>query len=361
MDLYDLMTQYLLGIFKDALWISVAVELAIIIFIASLLHIALSKFFKHAHRIAKRSKTHIDDIIFNSAQRPALLVLWGFTLTLCLQTINLIAKVEQMKRFNTALFILAMFALGWFLLNAIEAYDKIWQKRIKNEESKLDLTTQGAIIKLLKISTIIIVCLVTLDSLGVSISAIVAFGSASGFGISFAAKDMVSNYFGALMIYLDKPFKVGDWIRVPEQNIEGVVDKIGLRCTVLRTLEKRPLYVPNSVFANTSIENPSRMSHRRIKETIILKHEDLHNIEHIVKDINQALIANPNIDKDYDLVVKLSALTNNGIEIMLYCFTTKTEMPEFYDVKQEIMFSVAKVIEKYEAALASFPQALMHS
>ena len=68
------------------------------------------------------------------------------------------------------------------------------------------------------------------------------------------------------MVYLDRPFKVGDWIRSPDKDIEGTVEKIGWRLTTIRTFDKRPLYVPNQVFTNVSVQNPSRMSHRRIYE-----------------------------------------------------------------------------------------------
>lgn len=361
MNLYELTIEFLMSHFKDAIWVSVIIELLLLFTTAVILHFFLSKFFKHLHRIARRSKTHIDDIVFDSAQKPMIMVLWSYMISLGVESVDIMLKVDKLPNFDKFLIAAMMFALAWFMLNAIDAYDKVWQKQIKNDESKLDLTTQGAIIKILKISTIALLTLVTLDSLGVSISAIIAFGSASGFGISFAAKDMISNYFGALMIYLDRPFKVGDWIKVPEQNFEGVVEKIGLRCTVLKTLEKRPLYVPNSVFANCSIENPSRMSHRRIKETITLKHQDLPLIEKIIHDIESELVNFKDIDKSYDLVVKLNALTNNGIEIMLYCFTNKTEMEEYYEVKQEIMFKIAKVIEKHEATIATFPNVLLNN
>jgi MscS family membrane protein len=70
------------------------------------------------------------------------------------------------------------------------------------------------------------------------------------------------------MIYLDRPFAVGDWIRSPDRDIEGTVEDIGWRLTRIRTFDSRPLYVPNSAFTSIAVENPSRMEHRRIYETI---------------------------------------------------------------------------------------------
>ena len=103
-----------------------------------------------------------------------------------------------------------------------------------------------------------------MQALGYSISGVLAFGGIGGIAVGFAAKDLLANFFGGLMIYLDRPFSVGDWIRSPDKNIEGTVEEIGWRLTRIRTFDKRPLYVPNSTFTQISVENPSRMLNRRI-------------------------------------------------------------------------------------------------
>ena len=84
------------------------------------------------------------------------------------------------------------------------------------------------------------------------------------------------------MIYLDRPFKVGDWIRSPDRDIEGTVVKIGWRLTEIRTFDQRPLYVPNSMFSTIALQNPSRMLNRRIFETIGIRYDDIHQMEAIV-------------------------------------------------------------------------------
>ena len=90
----------------------------------------------------------------------------------------------------------------------------------------------------------------------------------------FAAKDLLANFFGGLTIYLDRPFAVGDWIRSPDREIEGTVERIGWRLTLIRTFDKRPLYIPNAVFTTIAVENPSRMHNRRIYETIGIRYDD---------------------------------------------------------------------------------------
>ena len=77
-----------------------------------------------------------------------------------------------------------------------------------------------------------------------------------------------------MFVYLDRPFAVGDWVRSPDREIEGTVENIGWRVTRIRTFDKRPLYIPNSIFSQIAVENPSRMSNRRIKETIGIRYDD---------------------------------------------------------------------------------------
>ena len=113
-----------------------------------------------------------------------------------------------------------------------------------------------------------------LQSLGVSVSGLLAFGGIGGIAVGFAARDLLANFLGGLSIYLDRPFTVGDWIRSPDREIEGTVEEIGWRMTRIRTFDQRPLYVPNSIFASVALENPSRMNNRRIYETLGIRYED---------------------------------------------------------------------------------------
>ena len=102
------------------------------------------------------------------------------------------------------------------------------------------------------------------------------------------------------MIYLDRPFSVGDWVRSPEKEIEGTVEDIGWRLTRIRTFDKRPLYIPNSVFANISVENPSRMTNRRIYETLGIRYSDINSMSQIVSQVKAMLKAHDSIDSSPD-------------------------------------------------------------
>src|SRR5690625_5369845 len=82
-----------------------------------------------------------------------------------------------------------------------------------------------------------------------------------------AAQDLLANFFGGFTVFMDRPFSVGDWVRSPDREIEGIVEKIDWRITTIRKFDKRPMYVPNAMFTTMTLENPSRMSHRQDRKS----------------------------------------------------------------------------------------------
>ncbi len=198
-----------------------------------------------------------------------------------------------------------------------------------------------------------------LQTLGYSISGVLAFGGIGGIAIGFAAKDLLANFFGGLMLYLDRPFIVGDWIRSPDRDIEGTIEKIGWRLTLIRTFDKRPLYVPNSMFANISVENPSRMTNRRIYETIGIRYDDFKSTKNIVDDIKKMLLAHPEIDTDKLIMVNFNTFSASSLDFFVYCFTKTTDWATFHEIKQEILLKVGEIIESHQAEIA-FPTSTIH-
>ncbi len=188
--------------------------------------------------------------------------------------------------------------------------------------------------------------------MGVSISAVLAFGGIGGIAIGFAAKDLLANFFGGLMIYLDRPFSVGDWIRSSDRNIEGTVEYIGWRQTRIRTFDKRPLYVPNAIFNNITVENPSRMKNRRIYETIGLRYDDIGNVSTIIQQVKNMLINHPDIDANQTLIVNLNQFSDSSIDFFVYTFTKTTNWVEFHQIKQAVLLEIAEIVAANKAEIA---------
>jgi len=198
-----------------------------------------------------------------------------------------------------------------------------------------------------------------LQTLGYSISGVLAFGGIGGIAIGFAARDLLANFFGGLTIYMDRPFDVGDWIRSPDREIEGSVEKIGWRLTTIRTFDKRPLYIPNSVFTNIAVENPQRMTNRRIKETIGIRYDDASKMREIISDVKKMLQEHDDIDNNQTLIVNFNEFAASSLNFFIYTFTKTVNWIEFHKVKQDVMLKVIDIIESHGAECA-FPTTTMH-
>ena len=186
-----------------------------------------------------------------------------------------------------------------------------------------------------------------------------AMGGVGGIAMGFAAKDLLANFFGGLMIYLDRPFAIGDWVRSPDRNIEGTVEKIGWRVSVIRNFESRPMYVPNSVFTNIIVENPSRMANRRIHETIGLRYRDLESMDKIVVEVEAMLRQHDEIEGKQTMMVNFNAFSDSSVDFFIYCFTRTSQWVKYHQVKQDVMLRIAEIIEANQAEIA-FPTSTVH-
>ncbi len=248
--------------------------------------------------------------------------------------------------------------LVWFLLRLTRQFEKNLMET-KKDKKRLDETSIKAIGQLLRVSILITAILIILQSFGVPISGVVAFGGISAAAVGFAAKDLLANFFGAFMIYLDRPFAIGEWIRSPESNIEGVVEDIGWRLTRLRTFDKRPLFVPNAVFSNIAIENASRMRNRRIKTTIGVRYDDAERLPTILADMQEMVANHPEIDTKLLAIVNFVEFGPSSLDMQIYAFTKTTNYANFLSARQDIYLKSLAIIAKHGAEVA-FPTQTIH-
>lgn len=296
-----------------------------------------------------------DDLLIDATRKPlaVLLLVIGVTFALGLLAPHLtLISSELPERVRLVAFILL---LGWTALRFITRVEAA----ILARKESIDRTTADAMSKLLRLIVFILTGLALLQNLGYSISGILAFGGIGGLAVGFAAKDLLSNFFGGLMIYLDRPFKVGDWVRSPDKNIEGIVEHIGWRLTIIRTFDKRPLYVPNATFNNISVENPSRMSHRRIYEYIGVRYDDARAVKTIVDRIRQMLTEHPEIDSRQTLFVQLNRLGPSSLDIMVYTFTHTTNWGHYLGVREDVLMKIIDIVDAAGAEIA-FPTSTVH-
>ncbi|ELI8094277.1 mechanosensitive ion channel family protein [Yersinia enterocolitica] len=222
-----------------------------------------------------------------------------------------------------------------------------------------DITSAKIIARMLKITLVVVVVLLYGEHLGMSFSGLVTFGGIGGLAVGMAGKDILSNFFSGVMLYFDRPFNIGDWIRLPDRHIEGVVVEIGWRLTKIMTFENRPLYVPNSEFTDTSVENPGRMTNRRIKTTLALRYEDADKIGTIVDEMHKFLANNNDIDHQQTLLVYFNGFGESSLNIMVYCFTKTRVWAEWLAVQQACYLKFIDIVHQHGADFA-FPSRTLY-
>lgn len=302
-----------------------------------------------------RTATHWDEVIVEAARRPITWAVWLQGLDVAAEIIYAETQNPLFSYSDSIRDVGVLICITWFLLGLTRGAEREFTR----DSDQVDQHTAEAIGKLVRLAVIITAALVILQTLGFSISGVLAMGGIGGIAVGFAAKDLLANFFGAFIVYLDRPFLVGDWIRSPDRSIEGTVEKIGWRLTVIRDFQSRPVYVPNSIFTNIIVENPSRMSNRRIYETIGLRYSDLTSMDKVVAEVRDMLEAHPEIDAEKTLMVNFNEFADSSVDFFIYCFTNTTQWVKFHEVKQDVMLRIAAIIEANHAEIA-FPTSTIH-
>lgn len=304
-----------------------------------------------------KTKSKWDEILLHALHKPLGWFIWIAGFVAALHILATYSQLEWNNYINHFWRVAIIVNVSWMFIRIIGNIEK--EITSGRYQGNLDHSTVYAVGRLLRLSIMITASLIILQYLGFSISGVLAFGGIGGIAIGFAAKDLLSNFFGAIMIFVDKPFAVGDWIRSPDRNIEGTVEDIGWRMTRIRTFDKRPLYVPNSVFSSIAVENPSRMLYRRIKETIGLRYQDLDKLELILTDIRKMLYKHEKIESSQTIIVAFNSYGDFSVNFLVYCFTTTTLWVEYHSIKQRVLLEIERIIHEHGADFA-FPTQTLH-
>jgi len=354
-SLQELFNQLKLG--KESIWIT---QVFIIVFSTMVISFFQKRVFLKLKLKLAATKNPWDDLLVGAAGVPISYLIWLLGVLFAAEIVQAQNQAAIFNFIDPVRDVGVVSILIYFILQLIKGAEQILiNNHAADGEQDFDKHTVQAIGKLVRISVFITGGLILLQTLGYSISGILAFGGVGGIAIGFAAKDLLANFFGGLMIYLDRPFKVGDWIRSNDKSIEGTVENIGWRLTRIRTFDKRPLYVPNSIFNNISVENPSRMSNRRIKETMGIRYEDVNKMATIIEQVKTMLQNHPDIDNNQTLIVNFNSFAASSVDFFIYTFTKTTEWILFHEIKQDVLLKIVDIIEQNNAEFA-YPTSTLH-
>ena len=329
------------------------VPVFVTVFATLLAHYLVKRLFDRLARRFERTDNIYDDAILAAARKPIRWGIWSLGLLFAAELAGRGSTSELVGYIDPLRDVLVVVLLAWFVERAISLVEAhVTDPNYRPDP--MDRATAGAISKLLRVSVLITAMLMAMQSLGFSIAGLLAFGGLGGIAVGFAARDLLANCFGALTIFLDRPFAVGDWIRSPDRDIEGTVEAIGWRLTRIRTFDLRPLYVPNSAFTTLSVENPSRMHNRRIYEIIGVRYDDIGVLPALIGDVRRLLANHDGIAADRLMMVNFLRFGPSSLDFMIYAYTKTVVWTEYHALKEDILFEIARIIYSHGAAIA-FP------
>lgn len=337
-------------------WIA---QVFVVVFGALLLDMVQKRILRRLQQRFATTASLWDDALVEASLKPLSLLIWLLGIAFAAEIVGQATEAPIFALVGPLRDIGVVAIIAWALTRLIHVVELRLIARQTRDGKPIDRTTVDAVSKLLRVTVFITASLIVLQTLGFSVSGVLAFGGIGGIAVGFAAKDLLANFFGGLMIYLDRPFSVGDWIRSPDREMEGTVEKIGWRQTKIRTFDKRPLYVPNATFTSVAVENPSRMSHRRIFETIGLRYADADKIRPIVAEVRKMLTQHEEIDESQTLMVNFTTFGASSLDFFIYCFTHTTVWTEYHRVKEDVLLRIHDIIAAHGAEIA-FPTSTVH-
>lgn len=342
--------------FGDYSWI---IQIFVVVFLTLLINFLQARILTHLSKRLQKNQTYWDDALVDIARPPVKFLIWLIGLCFAADIAAnhgahfFLNVIDVIREFGI------IFIIVWFVLDIIKHIEKRVSASDIATAKGFDQSIISAVAKLIRLSVIISAFMVMLQTLGYSLNSMLAFGGIGGMVAGFAAKDLLANLFGGLILYIERPFAIGDWIRSPDRDIEGVVEYIGWRLTKIRTFDKRPLYVPNSVFNSIAVENPSRMTNRRIKEVIGIRYADADKMQSIIDGVRNMLQTHQDIDAQQTLIVNFDQFAPSSLDFFIYTFTKTTDWILFHQVKQDVLLKIIDIISAHGAECA-FPTSTLH-
>ena len=256
---------------------------------------------------------------------------------------------------------MAYSALFIYLLYRIYLYFE--QKTIDHLSTKYESQDQRAMLfglqRLGRLAGIALALIYFLSNNGIiSGTGAIASSAVVTAAIGFASQKFVANLVGGLMLFITRPFTKGDWIKSPNKGFEGTVEDIGWYFIRIRTFERRPMFIPNSLMGDAIIENPGRMYNRRIKTNLSLRYDDLDKIGTITDEIRHYLHHHEWIDTQQTILVDFTEFASSSLDLNIYCFTKTTLWGDWRHYRQKIYLDIAAIIKKNGADFAYPTQTL---
>ena len=301
-------------------------------------------------KIVMRTSTKIDDAVIEVLDGPLKFfpVVIGFFIASSYLNVS-----DQNQNFidllNRSLITIFIF---WLLHQLIIPFSFV----IKNFESKISKPLVDWTLKGLKILVIVLGTVAILELWGIRVGPVIAGLGLFGVAVALGAQDLFKNLISGIMILMEKRFTVGDVILVSGE-VEGVVEQIGFRSTLVRRFDSTPVMVPNYKFAEQSVTNYTRRHHRRIRWLIGLEYRtSIDQLRSIRNQLNSIIENEDDFAKNENasFYVRIDSFSESSIDILVQAFTRTNDWGEFLEIKEKLAVKIIEIVENNNAGFA-FP------
>ena len=299
------------------------------------------------------TRFEFDSLFARAAGKPA-----GFLLLLAgiAGALGFLALPEKDPNLRGAAFgimkILLAVDVLWFLFRSIDVAVQYLGKLAARTESALDDQLVPVIQKALKVTIGIVVSVWIVQLLGYSVSSLIAGLGIGGLAVALAFQETLGNFFGSIFIFLDRPFRVGDMVKIGD--VEGIVEDIGFRSTRIRTWPATLVSIPNKTVASSVVDNLSRMPKRRVLQSIGVTYEtNADQMEQAVARIRGILENDDGIDQEY-MVVRFEDFGASSLDIKVLYFTTAIAYADHMEARERINLAIMRAVEELGLSIA-FP------
>ncbi len=301
-------------------------------------------------RMAAKSRTTLDDEALAVLERPMSLIPVVAGLYFAADYLDLSGGIEAFT--DRLIRSLIVFVIFWAFRNLVAPLSTV----LRQVERYLTTSMVEWLLKAINVALIFIGAATVLEIWGIHIGPIIAGLGLFGVAVALGAQDLFKNLISGLLIIAERRFNPGDWVKVDGQ-VEGTVETIGFRSTLIRQFDKAPVYVPNSKLSDNSLINYSKMSHRRIYWVIGVEYRTTVDQLRRIRDGIEAYIHESDAFDATPAVptfVRIDRFSDSSIDIMVYCFTRTTVWGEWLAIKEALAYEIKRIVEEAGSGFA-FP------
>lgn len=300
-----------------------------------------------------KTKTELNDLLLKAIKSPIgyLILLQGFyTAILSLQLPKKIGIFDITSIVDTIYILVFSFITLYFIFKIIDILAYYLHNEAKKTNSILDDQLVPLIVKSIRILVVTLGILFILQNFGYNITSLLTGLGIGGLAFALAAQNTVSNLFGSITIFSDKPFQLGDWISIGD--IEGTVEDLGFRTTRIRRFDQALVTVPNSQFINTGIINYSAMKKRRIDFVLRISYgTSVIKVKEVVEGIKKIIEEDEKFDHSF-YMVRFTEFGEYSLNIFVYCFVKTIDWAESLTIKEEFNLKIMQLVEELDVKIA---------